>query len=403
MEEAERFIENTGEDREKLDTAIDGIVIKVDSIAQRKALGSTVKCPKWAVAYKYPPEEKKTKLLDIEINVGRTGVLTPTAVLSPIRLAGTTVSRATLNNKDLIEQKDIRIGDTVIVRKAGEIIPEVLGRDITLRPEGTKPFKMPDTCPVCGAPVVFEDVAVRCAGAACPAQISRSLEHFASRDAMDIEGLGGAVTELLLANDLIKTPADLYRLIPTDIAALPGMGEVSALKLCENIEKSKKQPLSRLIYAFGIRQVGAKAAKILAQKYKTLDALASASAEELCEIKDIGQVTALYIVDFFSSERGKTLIKELKGSGLNTEEPDLSVSDLLSGLTFVITGTLPTYSRKEAQDIIEKNGGTVAGSVSKKTDYLLAGEDAGSKLTKAQSLGTKIISEEELLEMVKNV
>ncbi|MBQ7624982.1 MAG: NAD-dependent DNA ligase LigA, partial [Clostridia bacterium] len=402
IKEAERFIEKTGEIRETLDTAIDGIVIKVDSIAQRKALGSTVKCPKWAVAYKYPPEEKKTKLLDIEINVGRTGVLTPTAILSPVRLAGTTVSRATLNNKELIEQKDIRIGDTVIVRKAGEIIPEVLGRDLSLRPEGTVPFKMPEFCPVCGAPTVTEDVAVRCAGAACPAQISRSLEHFSSRDAMDIEGLGEAVTELLLENGLVKDPSDLYKLIPTDIAALPGMGEISALKLCDNIEKSKTRPLSRLVYAFGIRQVGAKAAKLLAKKYKTLDALAAANKEELCDIKDIGEITALYIVDFFSSERGKTLVRELKEMGINTEEPDDSVSSVLSGLTFVITGTLPTYSRKEAQDIIEKNGGAVSGSVSKNTDYLLAGEDAGSKLAKAQSLGTKIISEADLLEMIKN-
>ncbi len=402
MEKAKAFIEKMGAERYSLDAAIDGIVIKVDRLEQRNALGSTVKCPKWAVAYKYPPEEKKTKLLDIEINVGRTGVLTPTAILEPVRLAGTVVSRATLNNIGMIEQKDIRIGDTVIVRKAGEIIPEILGRDLSLRPEGTEPYSMPSVCPVCGAPVRVEEAAVRCTGAACPAQLSRSLEHFASRDAMDIDGVGPAVVDLLLENELIHSPADLYKLIPTDISSLPGMGEVSALKLCAAVENSKDRPLSRLLYAFGIRQVGAKAAKLLAKRYKTMDALAQASAEELCSIKDIGGVTAEYITEFFASERAEKLIGELKELGVNMTEPDDGTLSSLEGKTFVITGTLPSYSRKEAQEIIEKNGGTVSGSVSKKTDFLLAGEDAGSKLSKAQALGVPVIDESTLLEMIGN-
>lgn len=395
------FIEYIGEHRDNLDFAIDGIVIKVNDISQRAVLGSTVKCPKWAVAYKYPPEEKPTKLLDIVIQVGRTGVLTPNAILEPVRLAGTTVSKATLHNKEMISQKDIRIGDTVIVRKAGEIIPEVLGVVADKRPEDSVPYTMPHTCPVCGAPTVQEDTFVRCGGDSCPAQISRRLEHFASRDAMDIDGLGPAIVESLLEADLIKTSADLYKLIPSDVAALEGMGEKSGLKLVEAIEKSKTQPLSRLIFAFGINQVGQKAAKILAEKYGDIDALIAATSEELQDIRDIGKITAENIVKWFENEQSKKLIDELKSLGVNMTEPKVERGTSLEGKTFVITGTLPTYSRKDAQYLIEKNGGKVSGSVSKKTDYVVAGEEAGSKLIKAQELGVAILDETALLELIE--
>lgn len=401
VDEIIAFIEYIGENRDTLDFAIDGIVIKVNDIRQRKVLGSTVKCPKWAVAYKYPPEEKPTKLLDIVIQVGRTGVLTPNAVLEPVRLAGTTVSKATLHNRDMIAQKDIRIGDTVIVRKAGEIIPEVLGVDISKRPDNTVPYTMPSICPVCGAPTVQEDAFVKCSGDSCPAQISRRLEHYASRDAMDIEGLGPAIIEALLEADLIKTAADLYKLIPSDLASLEGMGEKSGLKTVDAIQKSKAQPLSRLLFAFGINQVGQKAAKILAEKYENIDNLISASSDELMQIRDIGKITAENIVNWFDKGQSKTLIDELKTLGVNMTEPHVEKGTSLEGKTFVITGTLPTYSRKEAQDLIERNGGKVSGSVSKKTDYVVAGEEAGSKLVKAQELGINIVDENGLLELIE--
>ena len=395
------FIEYIGEHRDSLDFAIDGIVIKVNSIKQRTALGSTVKCPKWAVAYKYPPEEKSTKLLDIVIQVGRTGVLTPNAVLEPVRLAGTTVSKATLHNKEMIAQKDVRIGDTVIVRKAGEIIPEVLSVVMDKRPADSVPYTMPEFCPVCGAPTVQEDAFVKCTGDSCPAQLSRRLEHFASRDAMDIEGLGPAIVEALLEAGLVETAADLYKLSPSDVAALEGLGEKSGLKLTEAIEKSKEQPLSRLLFAFGINQVGQKAAKILAEIYGDIDSLKAATSGELQSIRDIGKITAENIVKWFKNEQSVKLIEELKAVGVNMSEPKVEKGTSLGRKTFVITGTLPTFSRKEAQDLIDKNGGKVSGSVSKKTDFVVAGEEAGSKLTKAQELGITILDEASLLELIE--
>jgi len=399
VEEIIEFIEHIGEHRDSLDFAIDGIVIKVNDIAQRKALGSTVKCPKWAIAYKYPPEEKPTKLLDITVQVGRTGVLTPNAVLEPVRLAGTTVSKATLHNRDMIAQKDIRIGDTVIVRKAGEIIPEVLRADLSLRSADSVPYTMPDRCPVCGAPTVEDEAFVRCSGDSCPAQLSRRLEHFASRDAMDIEGLGPAIVDMLLEEGLVSAASDLYSLQAQDIAALPGMGEKSALKLISAIESSKSQPLSRLLFAFGINQVGQKAAKVLAEEYGDIDALASATAEELQSIRDIGSITADNIVGWFGRESSRELVANLKAAGVNMTQPKTQKGTSLAGKTLVVTGTLPTLSRKEAQELIEKHGGKAAGSVSKKTDFVVAGEDAGSKLTKAQELGIPVIDEAALIEM----
>ncbi len=393
------FIEHIGDTRDTLDFAIDGIVIKVNDIAQRNVLGSTVKCPRWAVAYKYPPEEKPTKLLDITVQVGRTGVLTPNAVLEPVRLAGTTVSRATLHNRDMIAQKDIRIGDTVIVRKAGEIIPEVLRADLSQRSPDSVPYVMPDTCPVCGAPTVEDDAFVRCSGDSCPAQLSRRLEHFASRDAMDIEGLGPAIVDMLLEENLVQDAADLYSLQPQDIAALPGMGEKSALKLVSAIADSRSQPLSRLLFAFGINQVGQKAAKILAEEYGDIDTLASADADSLTALRDIGAITADNIVGWFGRESSKMLVDKLKAAGVNMTQPKTERGTALEGKTLVVTGTLPTLSRKEAQELIEKHGGKAAGSVSKKTDFVVAGEDAGSKLTKAQELGIPVIDEAELLRM----
>ena len=394
------FIEGIGDSRDSLDFAIDGIVVKVNDIAQRRILGSTVKCPKWAVAYKYPPEEKPTKLLDITIQVGRTGVLTPNAVLEPVRLAGTTVSKATLHNRDMIAQKDIRIGDTVIVRKAGEIIPEVLRSDPSGRGPDSVPYTMPDKCPVCGAPVVEEDTFVRCSGDSCPAQLARRLEHFASREAMDIEGLGPAIVDALLEQDLISDAADLYSLTAQDIAALEGMGEKSGLKLVQAIENSKAQPLSRLLFAFGINQVGQKAAKILAEQYGNIDALAAAGAEDLQTIRDIGAITADNIVRWFADQSSAALISKLEEAGVNMTQPESEKGTALEGKTVVITGTLPTLSRKEAQELVEMNGGKASGSVSKKTDYVVAGEDAGSKLKKAQELGIPVIDEAELFRMI---
>ena len=331
--------------------------------------------------------------------MGRTGVLTPNAVLEPVRLAGTTVSRATLHNRDMISQKDIRIGDTVIVRKAGEIIPEVLRADLSQRQPDSVPYVMPDICPVCGAPTVEDDAFVRCSGDSCPAQLSRRLEHFASRDAMDIEGLGPAIVDMLLEEGLVQDAADLYSLQAQDIAALPGMGEKSAFKLISAISDSKAQPLSRLLFAFGINQVGQKAAKILAEEYGDIDTLVEADAESLTAIRDIGGITADNIVSWFGRESSKILVDKLKAAGVNMTQPKTERGTALEGKTLVVTGTLPTLSRKEAQELIEKHGGKAAGSVSKKTDFVVAGEDAGSKLTKAQELGIPVIDEAELLRM----
>ena len=402
VEDIIAFIQRTGETRDSLGFDIDGIVVKVDNLKDRAELGSTAKAPRWAVAYKYPPEEKKAKLLDIVINVGRTGVLTPNAIFEPVRLAGTTVSRATLHNRDFIIEKDIRVGDTIIVRKAGEIIPEVVGVDKSVRPESSQPFVMPSFCPVCGAPV-YEDkdeAAVRCTGAECPAQLSRNIVHFASRDAMDIEGLGPAVVENLLNAGLIRSAADLYQLTASDVAALEKMGNKSADNLLAAIEKSKQAPLSRLLYAFGIRHVGEKAAKVLSREYKSLDALMNAGTEELTRIRDIGAITAESLAAWLHSDQGAHLIVRLRQAGMNMEEPKEAAGRRLVGKTFVLTGTLEHYTREQAQQEIESQGGNVSGSVSKKTSYVLAGENAGSKLDKARQLGIEVITEQELESML---
>ncbi len=390
------FIQKIGDKRDMLPCGIDGIVIKVNDLAQRDALGSTSKVPRWAVAYKFPPEEKPAKLLDIVIQVGRTGVLTPNAVFEPVRLAGTSVSRATLHNLDFIRQRDIRVGDTIFVRKAGDIIPEVLSVDHSRRPKEAQPFEMPKVCPVCGAPVVQEvgEAAFRCTGAECPAQLLRSITHFASRDAMDIEGLGPALVQLLLEENLVASPADLYTLRLSDVAMLDRMGEKSAQNLLSAIEKSKHNPLSRLLFAFGIRQVGQKAAQTIARQYGSLDALLEADTEQLTHTFDVGEITAQNLYQWLHSGQSQHLIRRLREAGVNMNQPDEQVSRKLEGKIFVLTGTLSRYTRSEASELIERNGGKVSGSVSKKTSYVLAGEDAGSKLAKAESLGIPILDED---------
>lgn len=402
-EEIFTFIRTMGDRRDVLPCGIDGIVIKVNDLAARETLGSTAKCPRWAIAYKFPPEEKPAKLRDIVVQVGRTGVLTPNAVFDPVRLAGTTVSRATLHNLDFIRQRDIRVGDTILVRKAGDIIPEVLGVDHSKRPEGAAEFKMPTVCPVCGAPVVQEpgEAAFRCTGAECPAQLLRSITHFAGRDAMDIDGLGPAVVQLLVEQKLAASPADLYTLRLTDVASLDRMGRRSAKKLLEAIEKSKQQPLSRLLYAFGIRQVGQKAAGLLARQFGSMDRLQEATREELCAIPDIGEITAESLCRWLESAQGQHLIARLREAGVNMTQPDEQLSHRLEGRTFVITGTLEKRSRQEMTQFIQQHGGKVSGSVSKRTDYLVAGEDAGSKLQKARELGVPVLTEGELEAMTE--
>lgn len=402
-EEIFTFIRTMGDRRDVLPCGIDGIVIKVNDLAARETLGSTAKCPRWAIAYKFPPEEKPAKLRDIVVQVGRTGVLTPNAVFDPVRLAGTTVSRATLHNLDFIRQRDIRVGDTILVRKAGDIIPEVLGVDHSLRPEGAAEFEMPAVCPVCGAPVVQEpgEAAFRCTGAECPAQLLRSITHFAGRDAMDIDGLGPAVVQLLVEQKLAASPADLYTLRLTDVASLDRMGRRSAKKLLEAIEKSKQQPLSRLLYAFGIRQVGQKAAQLLARQFGSMDKLQEATREELCAIPDIGEITAESLCRWLESAQGQHLIARLREAGVNMTQPDEQLSRRLEGRTFVITGTLEKRSRQEMTQFIQQHGGKVSGSVSKRTDYLVAGEDAGSKLQKARELGVPVLTEGELEAMTE--
>ncbi|MGN0454302.1 MAG: NAD-dependent DNA ligase LigA [Ruminococcus sp.] len=394
-------IDRIGDLRGSLDYAIDGAVVKVDNLAQRDLLGSTAKFPKWAEAYKYPPEEKETKLLDIEINVGRTGALTPVGIFEPVFLAGTTVSRATLYNKDFIDETQIGIGDTVIIRKAGEIIPEVVA--VKSHGENSTPFVYPEYCPSCHSKVYREEgeSVVRCTNTDCPAQLMRHLIHFVSRDAMDIDGLGPAVMEQLVDRGLVKSPADLYKLRAVDLASLERMGEKSALNLINALEKSKSNSLYRLVFALGIRHIGQKAAKLLCRKYHQVDMLFSAKAEEISEIEGFGDVMAESVEDYFSLEETKALIDELKSLGLNMSETDTAVEEgVFTGKTFVLTGTLPTYKRSKAAKIIEDNGGKTSSSVSKKTDFVLAGEDAGSKLTKAQALGVKIISEEEFKNML---
>lgn len=381
---------------------IDGAVVKVNSLSDRTILGSTAKFPKWAVAFKYPPEKKPSRVLDIVVQVGRTGVLTPKAVLEPVRLAGTTVTNATLHNQDYIAEKDIRVGDTVIVQKAGEIIPEIVEVVKDQRPEGTTPYFLPETCPVCGAPVSRDPdgAAIRCTGAECPAQLLRNITHFASRDAMDIEGLGPAVVQQLVENDLIRNAADLYGIRAADVAKLDRMGAKSAENLIRAIETSKANDLSRLIYGLGIRQVGEKAAKVLSAHFRTFDALAAATAEELTEINDVGAITAQCIVDYLASPQSQDLIRRLKEAGVNMESTQQPVSQRFSGMTFVLTGELTAYSRKEAGAKLEALGAKVSGSVSKKTTCVVAGEAAGSKLRKAQELGIPVLDEAQFLVLI---
>ena len=390
-----------GENRENYNFDIDGAVIKVNSLADREILGATAKYPKWAVAFKYPPEEKITTLLNIEVQVGRTGAITPTAVFEPIQLAGTVVSRAVLHNQDFIDAKDINIGDKIIVRKAGEIIPEV----VALAEKGPNPgtFSLPEYCPACGTKAVREDdeAVLRCPNPDCPAQLLRNLIHFASRDAMDIDGMGPAVLTMLVDRGIIKSQADIYSLKPEDISSAERMGEKSAANLMASIEKSKKAGLSRLLFALGIRNIGQKAADALAQNFVTMDAVMTASSEDISAIDGFGDVMAKSLIEYFSLPQSKKLIEKLKEHGVLMEAEKKVVSDKLRGFTFVLTGTLPTMSRDEASAIIIASGGKVASSVSKKTDYVLAGEKAGSKLNKAESLGIKIIDENEFMKMVR--
>ncbi len=391
------------ENRNDFPYDIDGAVVKLDNLADRKMLGSTAKFPRWAVAYKYPPEVKHTVVQDILIQVGRTGVLTPKAVVSPVRLAGTTVTNATLHNQDFIAEKDIRIGDTVLIRKAGEIIPEILSVVPEKRPKTATAYHFPKLCPVCGAPVARDPdgAAIRCTGAECPAQRQRHLAHFASRNAMDIDGLGEALIQQLLDAELVRSPADLYHLDAEKVAALEHMGKQSASNLLAAIERSKQNDLSRLIFAFGIRQVGEKAGKILASYFGDLDHLMAASEETLTQIPDIGAITAKSIYDWFQDPQSRHLIEQLRAAGVNfrclTEVQDTR----FAGMTFVLTGTLTLFTRSEAEKKIESFGGKASGSVSKKTTYVVAGENAGSKLKKAGELGIPVLNEQEFLDMLQ--
>ncbi len=398
IEDAIEEIKNIGESRGSLEYDIDGAVIKVNDFKSRTELGSTAKFPKWAVAFKYPPEEKQTKILDIEIAVGRTGVLTPTAVLEPVHLAGTTVSRATLHNIDFITEKGIAIGDIVTVRKAGDIIPEVLCVNEHL---SDNIYKFPTKCPSCSSDVIREDdeAAIRCINPDCPAQLLRNLIHFCSRDAMDIEGLGPAILEQFSKNNMISSSADIYDLKSEDILKLDGFQEKSAKNIIESINKSKENDLSKLLFALGIRHIGSKAAKLLAEHFKNIDAVINASVEEICEIDGFGEVMAISVYDFFKTEKTKDLILRFKQHGVNTVSKTEIKDDRFAGKTFVLTGTLPTFKRSEAQKIIESFGGKCSSSVSKKTDFVLAGEEAGSKLDKANALGVKVINENEFKEM----
>ena len=402
FEEIVSVIKEIGQKRQSLPYDIDGVVIKADSIAQRKAIGEATSTPKWAVAYKFPPEQKETVLENISIQVGRTGVLTPIAELAPIRIAGSVVSRATLHNIDFITEKDIRIGDIVVVQKAGDIIPEIVESKKEKRTQTLSVFTMPSQCPSCGETVFRdEEASVRCTNAACPAQLMRNLEHFASKDAMDIAGLGPAVLKLLKDNDIIKNVSDLYRVKTEQVAALERMGDKSAENLVNAISNSKDRGLARLLYALGIRQIGITTAESLVKRYTNIDDYFSVSVEELCLIEDIGEITAKSIVEFFSRETTKQIVADLKSLGVKTTaENEVILDQRFAGLTFVLTGTLPNMSRNEAETMIKKYGGKASSSVSKKTSFVLAGEDAGSKLTKAQNLGVTIIDEEEFLRMI---
>ena len=400
IEDALRVVRDIGEKRAGLEYDIDGAVIKVNDLLLRERIGETASVPKWAAAFKYPPEAVETLLTDITVQVGRTGVLTPKALLEPVKIAGSTVSQATLHNEDYISSKDIRIGDRVLVRKAGDIIPEVIRPLAEKRTGAERRFIMPRTCPSCGEPVRRDDeAATRCTNANCPAQLERSIVHFASRDAMDIDGMGPAVVRLLMREHLIGDIADIYKLHAEQLKELERMGEKSAAKLVSAIEASKKSGLSRLIFALGIRNVGQKAAKALASRFGSLDALAAATAEDLVAIDDFGEVTAECVTDYFSHPQTMEFIEELKACGVETEVRTEHGDAVLSGMTFVLTGTLPTLSREEATALIERHGGKASSSVSAKTTYVVAGEKAGSKLSKAEALGIPVIDEEALLAM----
>ena len=403
IEDCVQRIDWLGEHREELPYDMDGAVIKINSLRQRQELGSTAKAPRWAVAFKYPPEKKESRVVDIVVQVGRTGVLTPKVIVEPVRLAGTTVSAATLHNQDNIDRLDLRIGDTVLLQKAGEIIPEVLSVNKAKRPEGTVPFVLPSVCPECGSPVVRDEdgVALRCTSPECPAQRLRNIAHFASREAMDIEGLGISVCESLINSGLVKTAADLYYLEAQSVSMLDRMGEKSASNLLAAIEKSKEAGLARLLCAFGIRQVGQKAAKVLAAYYPDLDLLMQASAEELTTIPDIGGITADFIVSWFQNPQSQHLIQRLREAGVSFASREEKKDNRFAGMTFVLTGTLSRFTRDQASELIESYGGKASSSVSKKTTYVLAGENAGSKLTKAESLGIPILSEDEFEHMIQ--
>ena len=403
-EDVKKAIEKIGVDRENLTFGIDGAVIKVDDLAFREILGATAKNPRWQIAYKYPPEKKETKLIDIVCNVGRTGVITPLAILEPIQVAGSTISKTTLHNQDFIKEKDLKIGDIVVIQKAGDVIPEIVEVKKEKRTGEEKNFEMPTVCPICGAPAIREEgeAAIRCTGIECPAKLYRNLVHFVSREAMNIDGLGESIIDQLMNKKLISNIADIYALKFEDIASLKKNGKKFAENLTNSIENSKNNELYRLITALGIRHVGTKAAKVLARKFKTLDNLANSDMDTLSSINDVGPIVANSIVEFFNQEQTKDLIQRLKGYGVNMEDASKENEDnRFEGLTFVLTGSLENFTRDEASSIIENFEGKVSGSVSKKTSYVLAGSDAGSKLTKAQSLGVKVISEEEFKEMIK--
>lgn len=398
-----KAVEAINENRENLTCDIDGAVIKVDSLALREQLGATAKFPRWAAAYKYPPEIKPTVVEDIVVQVGRTGVLTPKAVVRPVRLAGTTVTNATLHNQDFITQRDIRIGDTVLIRKAGEIIPEILEVDLSKRPENTQPYRLPACCPVCGAPTEREEdgAFLRCTGAECPAQLSRNLAHFVSRDAMDIDGFGSAIVDALIEKGYLKSPADIYYLTLDNLKSLWQKGDTAANNLLTAIEASKQQDVSRLIYGFGIRQVGAKTARVLAAAFGNLENLMAADVEALTQVEDIGEITARSIVSWFSQPQSEHLIRRLKEAGVNMESLRKITDTRFAGKTFVLTGALTKFTREEASQKIELLGGKVSGSVSKKTSFVVVGENAGSKERKARELGIPLLTEDDFLGMIQ--
>ena len=403
IQEIDAKVAAINDNREQLPCDIDGAVIKVDDLAARERLGATAKFPKWAAAYKYPPEIKPTVVEDIVVQVGRTGVLTPKAVVRPVRLAGTTVTNATLHNQDFISQRDIRIGDTVLIRKAGEIIPEILEVDISKRPQGAQSYRLPQVCPVCGAKTQQDEdgAFLRCTGAECPAQLSRNIAHFVSRDAMDIEGFGSAIVDALIEKDLIHSPADIYYLRQEDLENLWKSGKTAAAKLLASIERSKEQDVSRLIYALGIRQVGAKTGKVLAAAFGDLDGMLAASQEELTQIPDVGSITAESIHQWSVQEQSRHMVERLRQAGVNFNSKRVISDDRFAGKVFVLTGALSKFTREEASEKIELLGGKTSGSVSKKTSYVVVGENAGSKERKARELGIPILTEDAFLELIR--